>query len=49
MAIGTYGDLKLAVKDWLDNDTLVNKTDDFILLAEARFNRILRDPQMEAR
>lgn len=49
MAISTYGYLKIAVMGWLDNDTLADKIDDFIALSESRFNRILRDPQMEAR
>lgn len=49
MAIATYADLKRAIKNWLDDDTLADRSDDFIALSEARFNRILRDPQMEAR
>ena len=49
MGIATYGDLKNALRDWLDNDTLDSRADGFIGLVEARCNRILRAPEMEAR
>ena len=49
MAIANYADLKRSVANSLDNNTLASETDDFIAVSEARFNRILRDPQMETR
>jgi len=49
MALGTYSELKASVANWLDRDDLTTEIVDFIALAEARFNRELRTPDMEAR
>lgn len=45
--IGNYNDLVSKVAAWLDRDDLAVRVPDFIALAEARFNRILRTPEME--
>ena len=42
MAIGTYSELQTAVANWLDRDDLTDRIQEFIALAEARMNRILR-------
>jgi hypothetical protein len=42
MAIGTYSELQTAVANWLDRDDLTARIQEFIALAEARMNRILR-------
>ena len=42
MGLANYSDLKTAVADWLDRADLSSKMDDFIDLAEARFNREVR-------
>ena len=47
MAIGTYDELKTAVANWLDRDDLTDRIPEFIALAEARFNRLLRTRDME--
>ena len=49
MAIGTYAELQTAVANWLDRDALGARIPEFIALAEARFNRILRLRSMEAK
>tara|TARA_R100001530_G_scaffold126410_1_gene95248 strand:- start:360 stop:986 length:627 start_codon:yes stop_codon:yes gene_type:complete len=49
MAIGTYAELQTAVANWLDRDDLTARIPEFITLAEARFNRILRLRSMEAK
>ena len=49
MAIGTYTELKTAVANWLDRDDLTDRIPEFISLAEARFNRILRLRSMETK
>ena len=49
MAIGTYAELQTAVANWLDRDDLTLRIPEFIALAEARFNRILRLRSMEAK
>ena len=49
MAIGTYTELQTAVANWLDRDDLGARIPEFIALAEARFNRILRLRSMEAK
>ena len=49
MAIGTYAELQTAVANWLDRDDLTARIPEFIALAEARFNRILRLRSMEAK
>ncbi len=47
MAINTYATLQTAVANWLDRDDLTDRIPEFIALAEARFNRILRIRMME--
>lgn len=47
MALSTYSDLVTAIGDWLDDSSLSSQADIFIRLAEARFNRLLRTPDME--
>ena len=42
MAIGTYAELQTAVANWLDRGDLTERIKEFIDLAEARMNRILR-------
>ena len=49
MAIGTYAELQTAVANWLDRDDLTDRIPEFIALAEARFNRVLRLRSMEAK
>ena len=47
MAISTYSELQTAVANWLDRDDLSARIPEFIALAEARFNRVLRLRSME--
>ncbi len=47
MAISTYTELKTAVANWLDRDDLTDRIPEFIALAEARMNRVLRLRMME--
>jgi len=47
MAITSYSTLKTAIADWSHRSDLTNQIDDFIDIAEARFNRALRVSQME--
>ena len=49
MAISTYTELKTAVANWLDRDDLTDRIPEFISLAEARFNRLLRLRSMETK
>ena len=49
MAISTYTELQTAVANWLDRDDLTARIPEFITLAEARFNRVLRLRAMEAK
>ena len=49
MAIGTYTELQAAVANWLARDDLTSRVPEFIVLAEAKFNRVLLHPKMEAR
>ncbi len=49
MAISNYSELQTAVANWLDRDDLTARIPEFIALAEARFNRILRLRSMEAK
>ena len=48
MAIGTFAELKTAAANWLDRSDLTDRIPEFISLAEARFNRVLRVRDMEA-
>ena len=45
---GTATGLKASIADWLDDTTLTSVIPDFIVMAEARFNRMLRVSAMEA-
>ena len=47
MAIGTFAQLKTASANWLDRSDLTDRIPEFISLAEARFNRVLRIRDME--
>ena len=47
MAIGTFAELKTATANWLDRSDLTDRIPEFISLAEARFNRVLRIRDME--
>ena len=47
MAIGTFAELKTAAANWLDRSDLTDRIPEFITLAEARFNRLLRIRDME--
>ena len=47
MAISTFAELKTAAANWLDRSDLTDRIPEFIVLAEARFNRILRIRDME--
>lgn len=49
MAISNYTDLLSAVAGWLARDDLTSRIPDFVTLAEAKFNRVLLHPRMEAR
>jgi len=49
MAIGTYAELQTAVANWLDRDDLTARIPEFIALAEARMNRLLRIRLMEGK
>ncbi len=49
MAITTYSELQTAVANWLDRSDLTSRIPEFITLAEARFNRVLRAPDMLTR
>jgi len=49
MAISNYGELKTAVANWMDRDDLTARIPEFIALAEARFNRVLRIRAMESK
>jgi len=47
MAISTFAELKTAAANWLDRSDLTDRIPEFIALAEARFNRVLRIRDME--
>lgn len=49
MAISTYAELQTAVGNWLNRDDLSSRIPEFISLAEARFNRVIRAPDMVTR
>lgn len=49
MSISNYSDLKAAVANWLARDTLTDRIPEFIVMAEAKFNRRLDVRQMEQR
>ena len=47
MAISTFAELNTAAANWLDRSDLTDRIPEFIALAEARFNRVLRIRDME--
>jgi hypothetical protein len=47
MALSTYNDLVSAVAAWLNREDLSTRIVDFVVLAEAKFNRTLRTDYME--
>lgn len=49
MAITTYAELQTAVENWLDRTDLSSRIPEFITLAESRFNRVIRAPDMLTR
>ena len=48
MAITTYAELQTATANWLDRTDLTARIPEFIELAEANFNRVIRQPDMVA-
>lgn len=44
----TWTELKASIADWLNRSDLTAKIPEFIALAERKFNRVLRVPEMEA-
>ena len=49
MALDSYSSLKSSIADWLQGRTdILTTVDDFIDLAEAEFNRVMRVREMEA-
>jgi hypothetical protein len=49
VSISTYAELQTAVANWLDRTDLTDRIPEFIALAEARFNRVIRAPDMLTR
>ena len=49
MAITTYALLQTAGANWLDRTDLTARIPEFIELAEANFNRVIREPDMVAK
>ena len=49
MAITTYAQLQTATANWLDRTDLSARIPEFIELAEAHFNRVIRQPDMIAK
>lgn len=47
--IGNYSDLVTKVGQWLDRDDLEDRIPDFVVLVEARLNRLLRTINQETR
>lgn len=45
--LSSYDGLLLVAQRWLDRDDLTDRVPDFIRLAEARFRRVIRNPQRE--
>ena len=46
MALSTYTELQTALASWLGRTDLTSQIPDFVKIAEARFNREIRTPQM---
>jgi len=49
VAITTYAELQTATANWLDRTDLTSRIPEFIELAEANFNRVVRQPDMIAK
>jgi hypothetical protein len=49
VAITTYAELQTATANWLDRTDLTTRIPEFIELAEANFNRVIRQPDMVAK
>jgi hypothetical protein len=49
VAITTYAELQTATANWLDRTDLTSRILEFIELAEANFNRVIRQPDMVAK
>ena len=49
MAISTNAELETAIGNWLDRDDLAARIPEFVVLAEARFNRVVRADDMLTR
>ena len=49
MASTTYAELQTATANWLDRTDLTSRIPEFIELAEANFNRVIRQPDMVAK
>lgn len=49
MSIATNAELETAIANWLDRDDLTARVPEFVVLAEARFNRVIRAPDMLTR
>lgn len=47
MALSNYTELQTSIGNWLKDTSLTSVIPDFVTLAEARFNRELRVPEME--
>jgi hypothetical protein len=48
MALSNYTELQTSIGAWVKDSTLTAVLPDFVALAEARFNREIRTPEMEA-
>lgn len=48
MSIATYAQLQTAIAEWANKTNLTAKLPDFVTLAEAKFNRLLRTRWQEA-
>lgn len=46
MALSTFAELKASIADWLNREDLTSVIPDFISMAEAKFNRTIRDRRM---
>jgi hypothetical protein len=46
VAITTYAELQTATANWLDRSDMTDRIPEFIELAEANFNRVIRQPDM---
>jgi hypothetical protein len=49
MALSNYTELQATVAGYLARDDLTSRIPDFVVLAEAKFNRVLLHPRMETR